>query len=176
MLLFSVVFVCSVQLTVHVWSLSVPIAVLAAAAAGMKGMMWDFIWKLFSLEIPTLRSLPLSLSLSCPIRNWRKIFALILTLHPPPPPHTDRTSASCSRRKIVRKQHSWTLRRHWLQQGVTKRCRLFWPIATSYSMWAQMRGGKGGGRGLCQWVQLCTWSPNKLWKSPPLRTSAREYT
>jgi hypothetical protein len=34
---------------------------LAAAAAGMKGMMWDFICKLFSLEIPTLRSLPLSL-------------------------------------------------------------------------------------------------------------------
>ncbi len=27
-----------------------------------------------------------------------------------------------------------------------------------------MRGGRGG-RGLSQWEQLCTWSPNKLWRS-----------
>jgi hypothetical protein len=26
-------------------------------------------------------------------------------------------------------------------------------------------GGGGGVRGLSQWVQLCTWSPNKLWRS-----------
>jgi hypothetical protein len=31
-------------------------------------------------------------------------------------------------------------------------------------IWAQMQGG-GGLRGLSQWVQLCTWSPNKLWSS-----------
>ncbi len=24
---------------------------------------------------------------------------------------------------------------------------------------------RGGGRGLSQWVQLCTWCPNKLWRS-----------
>ncbi len=31
-------------------------------------------------------------------------------------------------------------------------------------IWAQMRG-EGVLRGLSQWVQLCTWSPNKLWRS-----------
>ncbi len=31
-------------------------------------------------------------------------------------------------------------------------------------IWAQMRGG-GGLRGLSEWVQLCTWSPYKLWRS-----------
>ncbi len=35
-------------------------------------------------------------------------------------------------------------------QGVTKRCRLGWPIAPSY-----LSPNAGGGRSLCQWVQLC---------------------
>ncbi len=40
---------------------------------------------------------------------------------------------------------------------------LGWPIAPSY-----MSPNAGGGwelRGLSQWVQLFTWSPNKLWRS-----------
>ncbi len=40
-------------------------------------------------------------------------------------------------------------------QGVTKRFLLSWlTIAPSWGL-----------RGLSQWVQLCTWSPNKLWRS-----------
>ncbi len=41
---------------------------------------------------------------------------------------------------------------------------LGWPIAPSYmSPKNAVRGG--GGQGLSQWVQLCTWSPNILWRS-----------
>jgi hypothetical protein len=43
---------------------------------------------------------------------------------------------------------------------------LGWPRAPSYmSPNAGRPGGGGGGglRSLGQWVQLCTWSPNKLW-------------
>ncbi len=36
-----------------------------------------------------------------------------------------------------------------VKQGVTKRCRLSWLLL----------------RGINQWVKLCTWSPNKLWRS-----------
>ncbi len=50
------------------------------------------------------------------------------------------------------------------QQGVTKRCRLSW-LTNSALVWAQMRREGGGCGGLSQWVQLCTWSPNKLWRS-----------
>ncbi len=39
---------------------------------------------------------------------------------------------------------------------------LGWPIAPSY-MSPNARGG--GLRCLCQWVQLYTWGPNKLWRS-----------
>ncbi len=39
---------------------------------------------------------------------------------------------------------------------------LGWPIAPSYM--SPMRGG-GELRGLSQWVQMYTWSPNKLWSS-----------
>ncbi len=37
---------------------------------------------------------------------------------------------------------------------------LGWPIAPSYNV-----PKCGGGGGLSHWVQLCTWSPNKLWGS-----------
>jgi hypothetical protein len=44
-----------------------------------------------------------------------------------------------------------------------------WQITSALvHIWSQMQGdGEGGGmcRGLCQWVQLCTYSPNKLWRS-----------
>ncbi len=46
-----------------------------------------------------------------------------------------------------------------LQRDVVCLC---WPIAPSY-----MSPNAGRGRelrGLSQWVQLCTWSPNKLWR------------
>jgi len=39
---------------------------------------------------------------------------------------------------------------------------LGWPIASSY---ISLNAGGGGLRGLCQWVQLNTWSPNKIWRS-----------
>ncbi len=49
-----------------------------------------------------------------------------------------------------------------LNQWVTKRCCLSW----RRRIWAQMGVGRGCGlRGLTQWVQLCTWSPDKLWRS-----------
>ncbi len=40
---------------------------------------------------------------------------------------------------------------------------LGWPKAPSYM--SPNAGGGGGLRGLSQWIQLCTWSLNKLWKS-----------
>ncbi len=48
-------------------------------------------------------------------------------------------------------------------QGVTKRCRLSW-LTNSVLVYEPKSGGVGGLQGLCQWVQLCTWSPNKLWR------------
>jgi hypothetical protein len=39
---------------------------------------------------------------------------------------------------------------------------LGWPTAPSY---IRPNAGDGGLRGFSQWVQLCTWSPNKLWRS-----------
>ncbi len=51
-----------------------------------------------------------------------------------------------------------------LQRDVVYIC---WPIAPL--IYEAQCGGKGGLRGLSQWVQLCTyhvtWSPNKLWRS-----------
>ncbi len=41
---------------------------------------------------------------------------------------------------------------------------LGWPIAPSY-MSPNAGGGGGELRGLSQWVQPGTWSPNKLWRS-----------
>ena len=51
---------------------------------------------------------------------------------------------------------------HLLIQRVTKRdvVYLIWPIAPSYM---SPNAGREG-RGLSQWVQLCTRSPNKLWR------------
>jgi hypothetical protein len=52
-------------------------------------------------------------------------------------------------------------------QGVTKRCRLSLADQQRPRLGAQMRGEGGGGelRGLSQYEQVCTWSPNKLWRS-----------
>ncbi len=54
----------------------------------------------------------------------------------------------------------WSMRNRRLQRDVVY---LGWPIVPSYmSPSAGLRGSCGG---LSQWVQLCTWSPNKLWRS-----------
>ncbi len=45
-------------------------------------------------------------------------------------------------------------------QRVTRRCRLSW-LTNSPNAW----GWGGGLRDLSQWIQLCTWSPNKLRRS-----------
>ncbi len=45
-------------------------------------------------------------------------------------------------------------------KGVTKRCRLSWLTNR-----VQMRGEGGGVANSSQWVLLCIWSPNKLWRS-----------
>ncbi len=54
---------------------------------------------------------------------------------------------------------------YW-NQGVTRGCRLSWPSYMSSN--AGGGGGGGGLRGHSKWVQLCTWSPNKLnlWLKP----------
>ncbi len=50
------------------------------------------------------------------------------------------------------------------RQGVTKRCRLSW--LTNIAFVYLKCGERGEGlRGLSQWVQLCTWSQNKLRRS-----------
>ncbi len=48
-------------------------------------------------------------------------------------------------------------------RGVTKRCRLSW-LTHSALVYAPKRW-RGGGAVVRAWVQLCTWSPNKLWRS-----------
>jgi hypothetical protein len=48
--------------------------------------------------------------------------------------------------------------------GVTKRCRLPW-LTNSALVYKPKCWGRGELRGLSQWVQLCTWSPNTLWRS-----------
>ncbi len=50
-----------------------------------------------------------------------------------------------------------------LDQGVTKRCRL--SRLTKSASYEPKCGGGVAGQGLSQWEQLCTWSPNKLWRS-----------
>ncbi len=55
--------------------------------------------------------------------------------------------------------------RIWFYQGVTMRCRLSW-LTNSALVYEPKCGGRGGGGGwlrcLSQWVQPCTWIPNKL--------------
>ncbi len=53
---------------------------------------------------------------------------------------------------------------HIYGQGVTKRCRLSW-LTNSALVYDPKCGGGRELWGLSQWVQLCTWSPNKLWRS-----------
>ncbi len=48
----------------------------------------------------------------------------------------------------------------YLCEGVTKSCRL-----TNSTLVYEPKWGGGGSRGLSQWVQWSTWSPNKLWRS-----------
>ncbi len=50
-------------------------------------------------------------------------------------------------------------------QGVTQRCRLSWVTNSALSYMSPNAGGGGELRGLSQWVQLCAWSPNELWRS-----------
>ncbi len=51
-----------------------------------------------------------------------------------------------------------------VSHGFTKRCRLSW--LTNSTLVYEPKGGGGVGGGLRgQWVQLSTWSPNKLWRS-----------
>ncbi len=54
------------------------------------------------------------------------------------------------------------VQRPLLRESQTDVVYLGWPIAPSYM---SPNAGGGGLRGLSQWVQLCTWSPNKLWRS-----------
>ncbi len=49
-------------------------------------------------------------------------------------------------------------------QGVTRRCRLSW-LTNGAIVYEPKFGGGGELRGLSQWIQLSTWSPNKLWIS-----------
>jgi hypothetical protein len=59
---------------------------------------------------------------------------------------------------------SWSLETIRHHQGVTRRCRLSW-LTNSALIYEPKCGGRGGElRGLSQWVQLCKWSPNKLWR------------
>jgi hypothetical protein len=48
-------------------------------------------------------------------------------------------------------------------RGVTKRCRLSW-LTNSALVYKPKRGGRELW-GLSQWVQLCAWNSNKLWRS-----------
>jgi hypothetical protein len=55
-----------------------------------------------------------------------------------------------------------TFFKEW-NQGVTKRCRLSY-LANSLFVYEPKWGGGGWVAGLNQWEQLCSWSPNKLWR------------
>jgi hypothetical protein len=50
-------------------------------------------------------------------------------------------------------------------QGGTKRCRLSWLTSSALVYEPKRAGGVAGVSALSQWVQLVTWSPNKLWRS-----------
>ncbi len=50
---------------------------------------------------------------------------------------------------------------------------LGWPNVLVHE--PKCRGG-GGLRGLSQWVQLCTWSPNKLWRSNSIFNLCTQYS
>jgi hypothetical protein len=58
---------------------------------------------------------------------------------------------------------------YWMSvRGFTKRYRrLSWLTNSALVYEPKCRGMGGGGwlRGLSQWVQLCTWRPNKFWRS-----------
>ncbi len=58
--------------------------------------------------------------------------------------------------------------RKWIEQGVTKRCRLSW--LTNSALVCVPKCGGWGLQVLSQWEQLWTWSPNKLWRSNPIFT------
>jgi hypothetical protein len=55
-------------------------------------------------------------------------------------------------------------------QGVTKRRRLFWLTYSAFACEPKCGGHGRGLRGLSQWVQLCTWSPNKYGDLTPYLT------
>ncbi len=61
------------------------------------------------------------------------------------------------------------MRSSWAVRSESQRDVVYlgWPVTNSAPrtrIWAQ-RLGEGGMRGFSQWVQLYTWSPNKLWRS-----------
>ncbi len=63
-------------------------------------------------------------------------------------------------------------------QGVTRKRHISWLTIDHQRprIWAQTVGdGEGGLRGLSQWVQLYTWSSNKLWRSTSLFTVTNVY-
>ncbi len=50
------------------------------------------------------------------------------------------------------------------KQGVTKRCRLSW-LTNSALVYEPKCGGRGSCGVSANEIQLCTWGPNKLWRS-----------
>jgi hypothetical protein len=66
------------------------------------------------------------------------------------------------------------------KQGVTKRCRLSWLTNSALVYYPKCEGGGGkwggGLGGLSQWVQLYTWSPNKLGRSTITPYLTHDYT
>ncbi len=85
---------------------------------------------------------------------------------PPPPFHSleEFNSRRPRRRVVIGNLSGASCRRGsytYILWGVTKRCRLSW-ITNSAFVYDLKWGGGGGCGGLSQWVQICTWSPNKL--------------
>jgi hypothetical protein len=89
----------------------------------------------------------------------------------PPPPRINtnthqladiRTNSCKDDYSLVSYRSSMALAQGWVPhgKGVTKRCRLGWPTAPSDM--SPNAGEREGLRGLSQWVQLYTRSPNKL--------------
>jgi hypothetical protein len=70
----------------------------------------------------------------------------------------------CHSTKLEWKWHFW-IGLGW-NQGVTKRFRLSW-LTNIALVYVPKCGGRGWLRGLSQWLQLCTWSTYKLWRSNP---------
>ncbi len=63
-----------------------------------------------------------------------------------------------------RKFECWSAYAIRFHQRVTKRCRLSW-LTNSAFVYETRYGGRGVVGCLSQWVQLCTWSPNKCCRS-----------